>query len=152
MLKTPTMACICTVMMLAGPSSGLAADLILEFPQEAAVGVVISSPLSYSELFGEPIWHQTTAQRAQGRLRFNSDHYIGLEIAGRHGGDLSFLERLPTDALESLSISGAKIDHTQLAHIARFVSLKKLTFRNCKITSGAFASLERSLPDRKSVV
>lgn len=135
---------LCTTAPLA------ASDRVLMFP-EKSVGVVTVSRSPHRDginwRFDEDALE---VHKARGTVVLSADGIIGLELTKAASSDLSFLERLPTNSIATLTLNGGLLGNTQLQQLSQMKSLTELTFTGCQFSPDAFHRVN-SLPELISV-
>ena len=142
-----TAALILSVSCVALPAlPARAAQRVLPFPAQS-VGVVTTNDPPHRE--GNLLTFARNARdvrRAAGRVAVPDEGFIGLELSQQGSADLSFLDRLPPNALETLKITGAHLGKEQMRRVVRLESLVKLEFSRCAFSADAFDGLP-ALPE-----
>ncbi len=145
-------ALVCVVLSSQSlPSLRAADDVLLPFPEKSTVGVVALSSLPHLERSMGSVREFSHVQLAKGQVRIPAGSFVGLEVPGRHVTDLSFLVRLPPDAIECITLTGGKVGPDQVAWLAHQRSLKNLSVRQCDISSNAFDLLGNAFQKLESL-
>ena len=129
------------LLLILSSHSLLHADRILNFPESAPVGFVSVSPQpSYDGPFLVFSETKSSIQRAQGKVVVPEDGFVKLELTNEANNELSVLSTLPSNAIQSLEIRGAKLTREHMLAISQVNSLIQLTLNDCQCTAEAFTA------------
>lgn len=129
----------CNVTRAAGPQAAAAAHQTngprtVAFP-ERSIGLLMGRP------WGLNVWNWTELGPARGTVEVPPKSELMLVVSGHCRDDLSALDGLKPDDVQSIHMRQAAIGDEQLEHVARLTGLRTLDLRDSRITEAGVAKL-----------
>ncbi|MCH7780183.1 MAG: hypothetical protein IH848_04995, partial [Acidobacteria bacterium] len=119
---------------------------LLKFPADKAVGMVYTRPRRAD---GYGIFHTFNTFNnwkrfgvARGDVRVPANADVRLDITRDSSTNLSFLDKLSPDAIQTMLLTNTRVDDSGLEHIGRLTGLKYLDLTYTKITDRGIQHLE----------
>lgn len=118
------------------------AQRTLTFP-DTPFGLLMTRPWDL------PVWNWNELGLAQGAVEIPANQEVLLVVYPAWKRDLSPLDKLEPDDLQSLHLRAATIDDTQLTHIGRLTGLRTLDLRDTDVTEAGLIHLHELVNLRK---
>lgn len=111
---------------------------VVTFP-ECSIGLLMYRP------WGLNVWNWTELGPARGQVTVPPKSELMLVVSRNCANDLSALDKLGADDVQSIHMRQAAIGDEQLKHVARLTGLRTLDLRDTKITDAGLVHLEKIL-------